>query len=142
MKRTFRSFGFIIAAVFALSLASCTFLTNLLGGGSPENHAPKAMISASRSTAWETQAIEFDSSGSSDPDEGDSLSYSWNFGDGSALATEASLSHSFATAGTYTVRLVVADKKGVKGEDSPVHRHHGRRGLQGRLHGRFRDRSE
>lgn len=118
MKRTFRSFGFIIAAVFALSLASCTFLTNLLGGGSPENHAPKAMISASRSTAWETQAIEFDSSGSSDPDEGDSLSYSWNFGDGSALATEASLSHSFATAGTYTVRLVVADKKGVKGEDS------------------------
>ncbi len=36
-------------------------------------------------------------------------SYSWNFGDGSAITTAQNPSHTFTTAGTYTVTLTVTD---------------------------------
>ena len=44
--------------------------------------------------------------GSEDPD-GDALTYAWDFGDGTATSTEANPTHTFTTAGTYTVRLTV-----------------------------------
>ena len=53
------------------------------------------------------QTITFDGSGSADPN-GDSLTYSWDFGDG-AMATGAMPAHSYAAAGTYTVSLIVSD---------------------------------
>jgi PKD repeat protein len=40
------------------------------------------------------------------------VALSWNFGDGTALATEVAPSHSFAGAGTYTVSLTATDKNG------------------------------
>jgi PKD repeat protein len=46
--------------------------------------------------------------GTVDPD-GDVIRYSWNFGDGTALSTSASPSHTFAAAGTYPVTLTVTD---------------------------------
>ncbi|MGI9236483.1 MAG: PKD domain-containing protein, partial [Woeseiaceae bacterium] len=52
-------------------------------------------------------AIMFDSSASSDPD-GDSLTYAWDFGDG-MTGIGATPQHTYATAGTYTVGLVVND---------------------------------
>ncbi|MDB4575704.1 PKD domain-containing protein [bacterium] len=52
-------------------------------------------------------AILFDGSGSSDPD-GDSLAYSWDFGDGS-VGSGVVPSHVYATAGTYSVSLIVND---------------------------------
>ena len=42
----------------------------------------------------------------------DASKYEWNFGDGTAVSTDANTSHSFSTAGTYTVKLMVMDKKG------------------------------
>jgi hypothetical protein len=54
------------------------------------------------------QAILFDGSGSSDPDAGQTLSYSWNFGDGST-ATGATASHAYGVAGTFLVILQVCD---------------------------------
>jgi PKD repeat protein len=36
-------------------------------------------------------------------------SYSWNFGDGSAVSTQQNPSHSYASAGTYTATLTVTD---------------------------------
>ena len=40
---------------------------------------------------------------------GGTLSYAWNFGDGSAAATGASVSHAYTTHGVYTVTLNVTD---------------------------------
>lgn len=45
---------------------------------------------------------------SSDP-EGDALTYVWTFGDGGLNDTSTSPSHTYATAGTYTVTLVASD---------------------------------
>jgi len=53
------------------------------------------------------QTITFDGSGSADPN-GDPLTYSWDFGDGST-GTGVAPTHSYAAAGTYTVSLVVND---------------------------------
>lgn len=51
--------------------------------------------------------VSFDGSGSLDED-GDSLTYSWDFGDGST-GTGVSPSHTYNAAGTYSVSLVVND---------------------------------
>lgn len=55
-------------------------------------------------------AIQFDGSGSSDPD-GSIDAYYWEFGDGST-ATEANPAHGYATSGTYNVSLTVYDDNG------------------------------
>lgn len=55
--------------------------------------------------------MQFDGSGSTDPDGHLPLSYQWNFGDG-ASGSGMSPSHTFASAGTYTVTLTVTDALG------------------------------
>ncbi|WP_298459553.1 PKD domain-containing protein [uncultured Cellulomonas sp.] len=75
----------------------------------PANVAPTAVIAAT--TADLTASV--DGSGSSDPD-GTIASYAWEFGDG-ATATGATVSHPYAAAGTYTVRLTVTDAAGATG---------------------------
>lgn len=56
---------------------------------------------------------------SSDP-EGLIYSRCWDFGDGSAISctTDTSVSHTFAVAGNYSVRLIVYDDQGASGESS------------------------
>jgi PKD repeat protein len=54
-------------------------------------------------------AINFSGSGKV-PDTADTLSYSWNFGDGTT-STLQNPSHSYATAGTYTAKLTVTDSE-------------------------------
>ncbi|MEZ6034466.1 MAG: PKD domain-containing protein [Planctomycetaceae bacterium] len=58
----------------------------------------------------EGEAIEFSASGSSDPD-GDSLTYVWNFGDGTLVRGE-NVTHIFPDDGDYEVRLTVVDPFG------------------------------
>jgi mono/diheme cytochrome c family protein len=53
------------------------------------------------------QPVAFDGSGSADPN-GDTLSYSWDFGDG-AIGDGVAPSHAYAAAGNYTATLVVSD---------------------------------
>jgi PKD repeat protein len=55
-------------------------------------------------------AIVFNGTASSDPD-GDSLSYEWNFGDGTT-GTGATPSHTYSQLGTFTATLVVRDPSG------------------------------
>ena len=50
----------------------------------------------------------FSGIGSADSNVGDTFTYSWDFGDGTALSTSSAPAHTFA-AGTYTVRLTTTD---------------------------------
>ena len=47
--------------------------------------------------------------GSADPNTGDTFTYLWNFGDGTATSTSSAMSHTFPSAGTWTVTLTVTD---------------------------------
>ncbi len=42
----------------------------------------------------------------------DTLTYAWDFGDGSAASTQQNPTHSYATAGSYTAKVTVSDGKG------------------------------
>jgi len=55
-------------------------------------------------------AILFDGTRSDDPD-GDALTYSWDFGDGTTKPG-AKLYHTFVKPGSYLVRLKVSDNRG------------------------------
>lgn len=70
------------------------------------NRAPTAAASASCSVL----ACNFDASGSADPD-GMIVQTAWDFSDG-ATGTGTATSHTFATAGTYPVRVTVTDNMG------------------------------
>lgn len=76
------------------------------------NQAPIAAFTSNANPAAPGQAIAFDASASYDPDGLNHIvSYSWNFGDGSALLVSASTtaSHAYALFGTYTVTLTVTE---------------------------------
>jgi PKD repeat protein len=54
--------------------------------------------------------VSFDASGSSDPNAGGSImSYAWDFGDASGAGSGVQPTHSYSSAGTYTVKLTVSD---------------------------------
>ena len=57
------------------------------------------------------QAITLDATGSASPD-ADALTYTWDFGDGSALGTGATPTHAYHYDGTYVVTLTVNDGHG------------------------------
>lgn len=77
--------------------------------GPRENRSPTARIGALRG-ATEGAIIHFDASSSRDPD-GDSLTYTWNFGDG-AQASGVVATHLYHNNGSYPVALIVADSHG------------------------------
>ncbi len=76
-------------------------------GGGGTNQVPVAVIGGPYS-GLEGATISFDGSASFDPD-ADPLTYSWNFGDGTAPGSGVAPGHSYATAGSYTVVLTVND---------------------------------
>ena len=72
------------------------------------NSAPTATFSVQESgTLKAGMLLHFDATGSSDA-EGDSLTYSWNFGD-TNTGTGLTTSHTYNSAGDYTVILSVSD---------------------------------
>ncbi|NRQ39244.1 PKD domain-containing protein [Nonomuraea sp. NN258] len=78
------------------------------GGGTGNNQAPVASFTA----AVNGLAVSFADT-SNDPD-GTIASRSWEFGDGTT-STAANPAKTYASAGTYTVRLTVTDDKGATG---------------------------
>jgi PKD repeat protein len=77
------------------------------------NVSPVASIRASALLGTAPFAPQFSGSASSDAD-GSIVSWAWDFGDGT-VASGASVSHTYVTAGTYTVRLTVTDDDGATG---------------------------
>jgi WD40 repeat protein len=78
---------------------------------------PVAIIEVDRTIADTAPAVfNFDGSKSFDPDAkpGETLLYTWDFGDGSRELV-AVVAHTFASPGTYRVRLTVTDAVGVTG---------------------------
>jgi len=71
------------------------------------NQPPVVVASASPRSGPPPLDVSFSSAGSNDP-EGQPLTYSWDFGDGSPLSTAANPSHTYA-AGQYSARLTVSD---------------------------------
>ena len=55
--------------------------------------------------------IPISAAASTDPD-GDALTFRWSFGDG-AMATGVNTTHTYSTAGTFTVRLIATDVRGL-----------------------------
>lgn len=97
------------AELFADSLAGSDSLTlNVVDSGS--NSPPTASFTFSPSSPDTGENINFDASGSSDPD-GSITSYAWDFGDGNT-GTGQMTTHSYSSSGTYTVTLTVTDDEG------------------------------
>ena len=75
------------------------------------NNPPAAVAGANHTTTTaSTLAVAFSSAGSSDPD-ADPITFSWNFGDGSAASTSANPSHTYST-GVFEAVLTVTDSHG------------------------------
>ncbi|HEY7613574.1 MAG TPA: PKD domain-containing protein [Gemmatimonadales bacterium] len=99
--------------IFKVCEAATTICSNpataqFNGGAAPDNAPPNAMFTPTCASG----ACRF-ADGSTDPD-GTVSSWQWNFGDGTS-STQRNPSHTFASAGTYDVRLTVTDDRGGQG---------------------------
>ena len=76
-----------------------------------QNQPPEAVANASVYSGKAVLMVDFDASGSTDPD-GTIAGYSWDFKDGS-FSTEVNPSHEFINSGKYLVTLTVTDNQGL-----------------------------
>ncbi len=87
-----------------------TSITINVQTGTPINQNPVAEIVANPMSGTAPLNVMFDANSSTDPD-GDALTYTWDFGDGTS-SIGAMASHTFLNAGTYLVTLIVTDGNG------------------------------
>jgi glucose/arabinose dehydrogenase len=75
------------------------------------NNPPVAAASGSPTSGPAPLTVTFDATGSSDPDPGDTLTYFWDFGDGTPEVSTTSLTiqHTYTATGQFTARLRVRD---------------------------------
>ncbi|MFG2265616.1 PQQ-dependent sugar dehydrogenase [Streptomyces sp. NPDC048720] len=81
-----------------------------------DGHSPVAQAAADRTSGQAPLKVAFTSAGSSDQD-GDALTYSWDFGDGST-STAADPTHKYKKNGTYTATVTAEDTTGRTGSAS------------------------
>ncbi|MET8082287.1 PQQ-dependent sugar dehydrogenase [Streptomyces sp. NPDC005303] len=86
-------------------------IENATGG-----HSPVAQAAADRTSGQAPLRVRFSSAGTSDQD-GDALTYSWDFGDG-GTSTAANPTHKYKNNGTYTATLTAKDASGRTGSAS------------------------
>src|SRR5258708_1058991 len=76
------------------------------------SYQPPTAVAGGPYTEQLPAAVQLNGSGSSDPNSGATLTYSWNFGDGTANGTGVQPTHTYAVAGTYNGTLTVSDNLG------------------------------
>ncbi|MER6346734.1 PQQ-dependent sugar dehydrogenase [Streptomyces sp. NPDC001595] len=81
-----------------------------------DGHSPVAQATASRTSGQAPLRVRFSSEGSTDQD-GDALTYRWDFGDGTT-STEAAPTHRYRENGTYTATVTAEDPTGRTGSAS------------------------
>ncbi|BFM12146.1 M9 family metallopeptidase [Simiduia litorea] len=90
------------------TFANVSLVASYSAGGN-SNTPPTAVVNGPY-TGTAQQSVNFSSNGSTDSD-GSIASYAWNFGDGNTSAL-ANPSHTYASAGNFTVQLTVTDNQG------------------------------
>ncbi len=98
------------------------YYTSFVNGGevhriistTPTSVPPIAAFTASPPASPGPVTVNFDASGSSDPDHDPLKTFTWTFGDGSPVITEndPSISHAYTAKGAFTATLVVTDGDG------------------------------
>ncbi len=78
-------------------------------GSFPNNDAPAGSISGPTTT--NARQVELFSASATDTD-GDTLAYSWDMGDGIIQTNSSSITHSWASGGTYNIAVTISDMKG------------------------------
>jgi len=80
------------------------------------NNPPTAVLTANPTSGPPPLTVNFDGSGSSDPDSGDHIaSYTFKFGDGQSVTQSTpTVSHTYNKAGTYAATLTVTDSHGAQ----------------------------
>ncbi|HZL05202.1 MAG TPA: PKD domain-containing protein, partial [Coriobacteriia bacterium] len=89
---------------------TATVVTLTVSSGPPADAAPTPVISFKPPQPKTGEMVTFDGSGSSD--DGSIKTYAWEFGDGAPLTEGVEVTHSYGSAGTYTVTLWVTDDTG------------------------------
>ena len=82
----------------------------------PSNKPPTVSLSATPTSGEASLNVEFTANGN-DPD-GDTLTYSWDFGDGNKTGSKSKETHIYNNAGTFTAKVTVSDGKGGSATDS------------------------
>ena len=103
-------------------VGSGVFTTKPLSFCAP-NTAPIARLTATPNSGQAPLLVSLSGAGSSDSDQDDTIvSYTFDFGDGSASVTQpgSSVSHSYQAAGNYNVELHVRDSRGLRSIASDV----------------------
>lgn len=77
------------------------------------NLPPTAVIAATPTSGQTPLVVNFNGTASTDP-EGQALSYTWNFGDGSPTATGSTATHTYTALGQLTATLTVTDNLGLQ----------------------------
>ncbi len=117
IERSFAEGSWTVALRVTDSMGNnSTLVTHTIDSG---NRAPQAVFEATPSSGTAPLTVVFDATDSSDPD-GDTLSYSWNFGDESDSATGETVIHTYQTTGLFQATLEVDDGNGAMSNASQV----------------------
>jgi glucose/arabinose dehydrogenase len=87
-----------------------------------QNQQPTAAIAADVNSGAAPLTVKFDGSASSDPDAGDTLTYIWDFGDGTPTTEtpSATATHVYANPGSFVASLTVRDNHGATSEPATL----------------------
>jgi PKD repeat protein len=101
---------------FAINLDAGMYRWDYVKGA----QAPKAILTTDKTDGALPLTVQFTGSNSSDRDQGDSIRFEWDFGDGSPISTEPNPTHTYTKAGRYTAILSVIDSSGKRTSTSTV----------------------